>query len=202
MTDTETGKTALFPLGRPLYPGVLMKLRIFEQRYLKLVRDSMRTGEPFGVVPITSGREVGSTPIFMPWGTLVNIVDFDQQPDGLLGITIEGRRRFRVINHAVAEDGLIVADIEPAEEEPVLPPEPEQKDLLILMKDLVSGLKVGDVFPPGEPTQAQLSWRLATLLPLPGEVAMSLLKEGDPEIRLDIIRECLVDLTAREKPVN
>ena len=195
-------RTALFPLGRPLYPGVLMQLRIFEQRYLKLVRDSMAGGKPFGIVPIIQGREVGRAPEFFPWGTLVDIVDFDQRPDGLLGITIAGRRRFRVESYGVEPDGLIVAVTEPQDPEPEEPPGRPEQDLLDLLEDLVSGLSMGDLFPDRPPTFGELSWRLATLLPLAGDLKMSLLKEGDPRIRLDIIRECLVDLAGKEKPVN
>lgn len=202
MIATSPEKMALFPLGRPIYPGTAMKLRIFEQRYLKLVRESMRSGTPFGVVPIVSGREVGAAPEFFHWGTAVNITDFDQQPDGLLGITISGDRRFSVQGYGVEEDGLIVAEIEMLEGESAEACTTAEQDLLSLLTDLVNELKVDDVFPPQEPNLSELSWRLATLLPLPPDVKMSLLKEGDPHIRLDIIRECLVDMSARDKPLN
>ena len=49
----------LFPLSAVLFPGGLLNLRIFEQRYLDLVRDCSRNGSGFGVCLILEGREVG-----------------------------------------------------------------------------------------------------------------------------------------------
>lgn len=202
MAVNDHEKLPLFPLGRPLYPGVNMKLRIFEQRYLNLVRNAMATGKPFGIVPITQGSEVGSAPSFSPWGTLVNIVDFDQQPDGLLGITIQGNSRFRVLDSAVQGDGLVVASVEHCEAVEDRPLGADETDLLHLLDDLVKGLQAKELFPDREPTVAELSWRLATLLPLPPSAKMALMREGDGEIRLDIIRECLVGLSASERTLN
>ena len=202
MNSVTAETMPLFPLGRPLYPGIYMNLRIFEQRYLKLVRDSMATGQPFGIVPITAGGEVGKTPSFFNWGTLVNITDFDQQPDGLLGITISGNQRFSVFSHKVQDDGLIVAEIGRAAAESNDPCSEVESDLNHLLQELVEGLGAAGMFADNHPDLAQLSWRLATLLPLPAQVKVSLLKESDPEIRLDIIRECLTELAAREGPVN
>ena len=202
MSATAPENLPLFPLGRPLYPGVAMQLRIFEQRYLTLVRESMRTGRPFGIVPITNGREVGVAPAFFPWGTLVSITDFDQRADGLLGITISGFRRFQVLDHSVADDGLIVADAENLAEEPSEPCSSHEEDLLRLLQDLVCGLQMGDIFPDRAPTLAELSWRLATLLPLPAEIKLALLKESDVHIRLDILRECLVDLSGGQQSAD
>jgi Lon protease-like protein len=49
----------LFPLGTVLFPGGLLPLRIFEPRYLELIRDSARLGAGFGVCLILEGSEVG-----------------------------------------------------------------------------------------------------------------------------------------------
>ena len=56
---TET--LPLFPLGSVLYPGLLLPLHIFEERYRQLVRDLLEAPEPrrFGVVAIREGRETG-----------------------------------------------------------------------------------------------------------------------------------------------
>src|SRR5260370_35419700 len=51
----------LFPLGAVLYPGMLLPLHIFEERYRQLVRDLLDGPEPrrFGVIAIRKGRETG-----------------------------------------------------------------------------------------------------------------------------------------------
>ena len=202
MAESDQEQIPLFPLGRPLYPGVNMKLRIFEQRYLNLVRNSMAAGTPFGIVPIIRGSEVGSAPTFFHWGTLVEIVDFNQQPDGLLGITIQGNSRFRVRDSAVQGDGLVVARVEHCEAVADKPLGQDEADLLHLLDDLVKGLQAEELFPDREPTVAELSWRLATLLPLPPSAKMALMQEGDGEIRLDIILECLAGLSGSERTLN
>lgn len=179
-----------------------MKLRIFEQRYLNLVRRSMAQNTGFGVVPILEGREVGKPPRFLNFGTMVKIVDFNQQPDGLLGITIEGVSRFKVLSSAVEDDGLVVANVDPVEQEEHGAPEPEEEDLLRLLNDLITGLQVEDLFADKAPTRAELSWRLASLLPLPKSVTLDLLQQSDEEIRLDIVRECLATLAGSDRTIN
>ena len=51
----------LFPLSSVLLPGGRIPLQIFEQRYLDLVRDCMKSSEPFGVIWIRRGGEVAGT---------------------------------------------------------------------------------------------------------------------------------------------
>ena len=65
----------LFPLQGILYPSVSLPLQIFEQRYLRLIKESLAEEAPFGVVPIVEGREVGKTPEILFRGTQVTIVD-------------------------------------------------------------------------------------------------------------------------------
>ena len=91
----------LFPLSAVLLPHGRMPLRIFERRYLDLVRDSMRSGESFGIVHIEQGAEVGTDalPVLAPVGTVARIVDWDQLEDGLLGITVAGSERIAVRSH-------------------------------------------------------------------------------------------------------
>ncbi len=106
----------LFPLSAVLLPGGRMPLQIFEQRYLDLVRESMKTGEPFGLVWIRRGAEVAqrgrAAPDLGDWGTSARIVDWDQLPNGLLGITIEGERRFDLFETSTRSNGLVVGEVE------------------------------------------------------------------------------------------
>ncbi len=103
---------ALFPLGTVLYPQGLMPLRIFEARYIDMVSASLRNSSPFGIVPLIRGGEVGKEAAFHQRGTLATIAAWDQGPDGLLHIQIEGGDQFRVDGHTRQADGLIVGEIE------------------------------------------------------------------------------------------
>ncbi|MBD2858859.1 LON peptidase substrate-binding domain-containing protein [Spongiibacter sp. KMU-158] len=106
----------LFPLGMPLFPGGRMALRVFERRYLDLVRDCLRNDQGFGVVWLHQGAEVaaegGDEIELAEYGVEARIVDWDQTKDGLLSITIEGVRRFRLEQFWLAESGLNRGDIE------------------------------------------------------------------------------------------
>lgn len=106
----------LFPLSGVLLPFGRVPLRIFEPRYLDLVRDCMKSGNPFGVVWIRRGAEVmqrgRAAPELGDYGTCARIVDWDQLPDGLLGITIEGDRRFDLLETNTRANGLVVGQVE------------------------------------------------------------------------------------------
>ena len=105
---------ALFPLSTVLLPYGRMPLQIFEQRYLDLVKSSMRSGEPFGLIHLERGSEVGSgaATAVSGIGTLARIVNFDQLQNGLLGITIEGGQRFRPRTVWRADNGLNMAEVD------------------------------------------------------------------------------------------
>ena len=105
----------LFPLSGVLMPYGRVPLQIFEPRYVDLVRNCMRDASPFGVVWIRRGSEVAqrgrASPELGDYGTCARIIDFDQLPNGLLGITIEGGERFDLYETATQEDGLVVGEV-------------------------------------------------------------------------------------------
>ena len=73
---TSTSEVALFPLNTVLFPGGPLPLRIFEPRYVDMVRRSMREQSAFGVVLILSGAEAGAVASMASVGTSARIVDF------------------------------------------------------------------------------------------------------------------------------
>ena len=116
----------LFPLGTVLLPHGRLPLQIFERRYIDMVAKCMREQTGFGVVWLRQGSEVDDEGVSSAlqigdYGTLAHIVDWDQLPNGLLGITIEGSQRFHIDEAWVEESGLNVARVEL---EPGLAPEP------------------------------------------------------------------------------
>ena len=106
----------LFPLSGVLLPFGSVALKIFEPRYLDLVRDSMKSTTPFGVVWIRQGAEIAqrgrASPELGDYGTCARIVDWDQLPNGLLGITIEGGERFDLFETQTRSNGLVVGQVE------------------------------------------------------------------------------------------
>ena len=106
----------LFPLSGVLLPFGRVPLKIFEPRYLDLVRDCVKSNSPFGVVWIRRGAEVvqrgRAAPELGDYGTCARIVDWDQLPNGLLGITIAGGERFELFETQTRSSGLIVGRVE------------------------------------------------------------------------------------------
>ncbi|WP_444937361.1 LON peptidase substrate-binding domain-containing protein [Microbulbifer sp. JMSA004] len=180
----------LFPLSVPLYPGVTLPLRIFEQRYIHLVSESMKTNSGFGIVLIRSGGEVGRASVW-PLGVYVDIVDWGQGEGGLLNVEVKGRRRFRIVHTRRAEDDLLLGDVEwiPDEDEKPIPADCD--GLLSVLEELKERAQSLSLkFEPVESADS-LSWQLAQLLPLEDKVRTDLLAVEDPLMRLATIAENL-----------
>ena len=89
----------LFPLRTVLFPGGLLPLKIFEQRYIDMAKACLKDGRPFGVCLITQGRRshpLGAPPEFAHIGTHARIVDFDMPQLGILHVATRGDARFQV----------------------------------------------------------------------------------------------------------
>jgi len=175
----------LFPLNTVLFPEGLLPLRIFETRYVDMVGRCMREGIPFGVIPIRSGAEVGGLVETAELGTTARIVDFSKLPDGLLGITCKGERKFKVLKLWQQPDGLNVGDVEylPAEDSRELPD--EYHHLGDLLRKVLPEL--GEPYASMAGNFADASWvsaRLAEILPVSAADKVSLLELDEPIARL------------------
>lgn len=93
---TEPLELAMFPLESALLPGQDLPLRIFEPRYGALVRHCMATGDPFGVVLISRGREVGGGDARCDVGVLSRITECVDQGDGRYILNCLTGHRIRV----------------------------------------------------------------------------------------------------------
>jgi uncharacterized protein len=91
----------LFPLGSVLYPGLVLPLHIFEQRYRQLVADLLADGEPreFGVIAIRRGRETGIDGVSALYQTGCTAVvrQVERYDDGRYELITVGVRRFRLL---------------------------------------------------------------------------------------------------------
>lgn len=178
--------TPLFPLNTVLFPGGPLPLRIFETRYVDMVRHCMRERCPFGVVLIQAGSEVGKgANEASAIGTTARIVDFNALPDGLLGITCIGERKFTVSKHWQKDDGLHVGEVEFAlPEEPIDLPG-EYHHLGELLRKVLPEL--GDLYATVPKHFSDASWvgcRLAEILPIALSEKQYCLELADPIARL------------------
>ena len=90
----------LFPLGTVLYPGLVLPLHIFEERYRQLIRDLQESPQPrrFGVIAIREGRETGVTGVSSLYdvGCVAMLREVEELPDGGYEIVTVGTDRFRL----------------------------------------------------------------------------------------------------------
>lgn len=173
----------LFPLSVALFPGVTLPLRIFEQRYLHLVSETLKADSGFGVVLIRSGGEVGRAEVWSQ-GVYVRIVDWSQGEEGLLHIQVRGERRFRIRATSRAEDDLLLGDVEWLADAEPLPVPADCDGLLAVLDELKEHAAMLPLkFAPVNSADA-LSWQLAQLLPLDDRVRVELLGTDDPLARL------------------
>ena len=108
---TLPDRLPLFPLKTVLFPGGVLPLRVFEARYMDMITRCMREDAGFGVCLIAAGEEVGETAVPHPVGTEARIEQWDMAQAGVLNLVTRGIRRFRIEDHEVERDGLLVASV-------------------------------------------------------------------------------------------
>ena len=183
----------LFPLNAVLFPGSTLGLRIFEARYLDMVRECARSGRGFGVCLIMQGHEAGEPALPAAVGTLANIVDFDTLPDGLLGISVTGGARFRVQRSRIRGNGLVIGEVRGWPDEPVVPVPLEFSLLPAILERLAeqSGLSWRNGPRERYDDASWVGFRLAELLPLGDAERQHLLEVTDPVERLTALRDAM-----------
>ena len=182
----QTVDIPLFPLSAVLFPGGALSLRIFEPRYLDLIRDCSRDNAGFGVCLILEGREAGEAVVPAAIGTLARINDFYTLADGLLGISAEGGERFQVSRTRVRDNGLIHADVRFWPDEPIVAVPPEHGLLVTILDRLLEqmGGALSKVDRARLDDAAWVGFRLAEILPLEPAEKQHLLQMTDPLQRL------------------
>lgn len=175
---------ALFPLSAPLFPGQRMELRVFEQRYLALVSRCLKNSENFGVVQIREGREVGSAALVFQVGVEASIVDW-RQDNGVLGITVQGVRKFTLKSSRVEPDQLIMAEVSWLPDEPKLPIDDCYSGLLELCNQLRQHPMAARLQLQEPRYSCDLGWQLCQLIPLNAAEKVKLLSMSDPQLRLE-----------------
>ncbi len=190
----------LFPLQVVLVPGAALDLRIFERRYLDMVRECGRNGSGFGVCLILEANEAGpASPA--AFGTEAVIEDFGTTPEGLLSLRVRGRRRFHVLRTRVRDSGLVSADIEYRDDAGaprLLPEHALLSELLRRILEQVGAAFTGQGGVDPSPAQfedaAWVGWRLAELLPLALPQRQALLQLDDPHARLQLLLDGIADV--------
>ncbi len=186
-----TERLALFPLHTILPPGNRLALKIFEPRYSDLVAECLREDRPFGIVLIRKGEETDREPELFRTGTTARIVHWDERKDGLLGISVIGERRFRILDTRLDERGLLRAEVE-------LLPEETACDIpgaYRYMQELLQHISASQQ-PQAEVEQDfnLIVFRLVFLLPLDNGLKQQLLEIDDCHERAAVLHAELIRL--------
>jgi len=187
---------ALFPLKTVLFPGGLLPLKVFEQRYIDMTKACLKDNRAFGVCLITQGEEVatpaGTAPEVANVGTLARITDWDMPQLGILHVATRGETRFQIRRHAADASGLLIGEVTPIPAEPALALAENYQPLANLLELIAT--RVGPQNCPAEREYGDASWvgyRLAELLPLPLHIKQSMLEINDAEVRLQVLQKFL-----------
>ena len=187
MTSSKANKLPVFPLGLVVLPGTIRTLQIFEPRYLSMVKDCMNSESGF-VITLSNDNVSGES--FMSQGTFVDIIDFNQLPNGLLGITVKGREKVSIKSIEQVESGLHYASISPIAE-PVV----DDQAVLAKFPDLINVLSQLKEHPQVKllPLEIDMlsaesvSYQLAGLIPISPMQKQTLLEAFDSKQRMDIL---------------
>lgn len=118
MRSSMSERLPLFPLGTVLFPGMLLPLHLFEERYRRLMQEREGATPLFGVVLTRQGREVDDEPAIHGVGTAAELVGAGKYPDGRYDVVVRGGRRFRIDGEDWST-GYLTAEVSWLDEEPV-----------------------------------------------------------------------------------
>lgn len=107
----------LFPLDVVLFPGMVLPLHVFEERYKIMIEKCISDGDEFGVVLIYSGVEVEGMAVPNPVGTEARIIGIEQQEDDTIDLLIVGGRRFNIMDYPNTGLPYLVGQVEFWEDE-------------------------------------------------------------------------------------
>ena len=189
----ELQDLAIFPLNAVLFPGGLLPLRIFEQRYMDMAKRCLKDDEPFGVCLIRSGSEVGAPAVPEPVGCTARIVDWDMQQLGVLAVKTRGEHRFRIYRTQISESGLARASVQVLAPD-VDAPLPEQFGACakLLQAILAEHGEATMASPHLFDSSAWVSARLTEILPVPLTAKQQLLELTDALQRVEILHKFLL----------
>lgn len=190
--SVDTLQVPIFPLNTVLFPGGVLPLKIFEQRYLDMAANCMRENSPFGICLIANGGETGLAAEPHMVGTLATLGNWEMEQLGILMITAQGGRRFRIIESSVGPDNLLVASVELLADVVPAPLPPARERLLPLLRRVVKDLGNERIPEPHRYDDAEwVGYRITEVLPIHNLAKQKLLELEDPLARLEILEKFL-----------
>ena len=192
----------LFPLDTVLFPGGHLSLKVFEVRYLDMVRRCHEAGAPFGVVSLRQGSEVirpgAPDEQLEPIGTLAQIASLDKEQPGLLSLQCDGAQRFRIDRQSRLKHGLWVADVTLLADDATVPVPTDLTAVAQALQQVRAKLQLrpggAQDYSDTEAHYDDCAWvsnRWCELLPLPAATRQRLMSLDNPLLRLELVADFL-----------
>lgn len=191
MANDHKLRIPVFPLNTVLFPGGVLPLKIFEQRYLEMTKACVRDGTPFGVCLINDGNEVG--PAFpAEVGCIARIQQWDMPQLGIFNLVTRGGERFRLLTTDTEPGGLLVGDVVLMDAEPPVPVDARHERCVEILRQLVERFGAEHFPEPHRYDDASwVSYRLAEILPFDRFEKQRMLVGNDAIARLDRVLQLL-----------
>ena len=192
---TKDLTTPLFPLSINVLPGALLPLQIFEPRYIDMVTQCLSKSEGFCIV--LSREEVYQEEkkdlSHHDIGTYVEIVDFNQLDNGLLGITVQGKHKIKIEDAWQQDDNLLLGRIqEVIEEDDNLSTEPGYSDLWDMVKEITNHPEIKKLnLDLNLDSSKSVCYALASILPLRPEEKQTILEFENNRDKLDYLKSVI-----------
>ena len=194
----KASRFPIFPLGIVALPGTIQNLQIFEPRYINMVKDCMENEHGFVIVYQKKYSKKDDYEISKK-GSYVEIIDFNNLPNGLLGITVQSVNKVSIKDLMQLEDGLHIAKTQP-----VVDPEVDDQALLAefpeisnILSQLIKHPRIIDMPLNVDFNSADsVAYHLAGLIPISGSHKQSLLEAFDASQRLSILSKFIEDLSS------
>jgi len=194
----KTNNLPVFPLGLVALPGTIQNLQIFEPRYINMVKDCMENDH--GFVIVFQKELPGGDYEISKKGSYVEIIDFNNLSNGLLGITVKCINKVSIKDLTQLPDGLNIAQTYP-----LIDPEVDDQALLAEFSELPNILSQLVKHPRVEDMQIDIdfnsadsvAYHLAGLIPIPWSYKQNLLEAFDATQRLNILSKYIEDISSK-----
>ena len=199
MNTSNNKKIPVFPLGLVVLPGTIQSLQIFEPRYIDMVKSCMKDSSGF-VITLQSKSEGDIEYGLIKQGTYVEIIDFNNNSNGLLGITVKAINKVVIKDIFQQKDMLHLATIKPlidplVDDQALIAKHPELLNILIQLKDhpriKILPLDIDLT------SAASVAYHLGGLIPLSSEEKQTILEAFDASQRMNILSRLINKLSEK-----
>lgn len=182
----------IFPLNAVLFPGGLLPLRIFEQRYMDMIKACLKNNQSFGVALIKEGSETGAATT-EEVGCVATVIDWDMQELGILNVKALGVERFVIADTWILDSGLLMAKVNRVSAEPATALATKNQTCAQVLQQIIERLGTENFNSPLDYDDAVwVSYRLAEVLPLKLLAKQQMLEMNDPAMRIEILHNFLI----------